>query len=112
MTCPRLTRVRPSVSDRGHRDERRLFETSARLQKARAELAVGEEQLETLDVIAEDLRVRSLVSETAHAAREYQQAQRHLDALAASLEATRARVRELEQLQDQLIDRLVGGLTP
>ena len=101
--------MRPSLSDRGHRDERRLFETSARLEKARAELAVGEEQLAALLEIADETRIRSLVSETAHADREWQQARRHAEAMGASLEAARVRVRELERLQDDLIGKLVGG---
>lgn len=100
--------MRPSLSDRGHRGERRLFEASARLEKARAELAVGEEQWATLSESADEARIRSLVSETPLAEREWEQARRHAETLGVSLEATRLRVRELERLQDELIDKLVG----
>ena len=104
--------MRPSLSDRGQRAERRLFEANTRLEKARAELAVGEEQLATLEAIADELRVRSIVSETACADRDWQQARRHAEALGASLESTRARVRELQALQESLIEKLVGEWAP
>ena len=87
--------------------ERRLTEVSARLKRARAELAVVEEQLSALVDSAEDARLRALVSETPVANKEYQQAQRHADAMQRSRTALVTTVAELRRAQDELLDRLV-----
>lgn len=89
--------------------ERRLVDVSTRLRRAREELAVIDEQLEVLADTAEASRVRSLVSETPLAQREYVEAQRHADAMARSREAVVHSIAELTATQDELLDRLVVG---
>jgi hypothetical protein len=87
--------------------ERRLTEVAKRLKRARQDLVVLEEQLSVLVDVAEDARLRALVSETPLANKEYQQAQRHADAMERSRKALVATVAELRQSQDELLDRLV-----
>jgi hypothetical protein len=87
--------------------ERRLREASERLRRAREELAVIDEQLAVLADAADDARLRALVSETPLADREYQEAQRHADAMARSRRAVLTSITELQRAQDELLDRLV-----
>jgi uncharacterized coiled-coil DUF342 family protein len=89
--------------------ERRLFDVAQRLKKAREELAVVEEQLAALSDAADEARIRSLVSETPLAHREYTEAQRHADAMERSRRAVQAEVAELQVTQDDLLDRLVSA---
>lgn len=91
--------------------ERRLVDVAERLRRARQELAVIDEQLEVLDGVAEETRVRSLVSETPLAQREYVEAQRHASAMARSRSHVAGLVIELAATQDELLDRLVVGGT-
>ncbi len=87
--------------------ERRLTEVSKRLKRAREDLAVTDEQLSVLADAAEDARLRALVSETPLANKEYQQAQRHADAMDRSRKTLLLTIAELRQAQDELLDRLV-----
>src|ERR1700730_2666652 len=87
--------------------ERRLRDASVRLKRAREELAVIEEQLAVMADAADDARLRALVSETPLANREYQEAQRHADAMERSRRAVLTSIAELQLAQDQLLDRLV-----
>ena len=91
------------------RIERRLDDVSARLKRARAELAVVDEQLAVLADHADDAALRALVSETPLAEREHREARRHADALARSRNAVLASIAELERAQDDLLGRLVPG---
>ena len=75
--------------------------------RARAELAVLDEQLDFLSDVAEDARVRSLVSETPQAAHEYSDAQRTADATAKGRSALKASIGALESRQDELLNQLV-----
>jgi hypothetical protein len=86
--------------------ERSLSDVHGRLTKARQELAVLDEQLVVVNDIADDLRLRSLVSETPLAAHEHSDAQRHLDAALRARAALVDTVAELEKRQDELLDRL------
>jgi hypothetical protein len=86
--------------------ERRLTEVHRRLQRAREELAVIEEQLAALADAADDARLRSLVSETPLAESEHRDAQRHADAMARSRAAVLQSISELERAQDELLDKL------
>jgi len=88
--------------------ERKLFDVAQRLKRAREQLALIEEQLAVLAEAAEDARIRSLVSETPLAHREYTEAQRHADAMERSRRATAEEVAELQASQDQLLDRLIS----
>lgn len=87
--------------------ERRLTDVASRLRSAREELALIEEQLEVFNDAADDARLRSLVSETPMAHREYAEAQRHADAMARSRRLIVAQIVELTSSQDELLDRLV-----
>lgn len=90
--------------------ERRLMDVAQRLRRARGELAVIDEQLEVLSDAAE-ARVRSLVSETPLAQREYVEAQRHAVAMARSRMVVAGSIAEMTVTQDELLDRLVAGGT-
>lgn len=92
--------------------ERRLFDVAQRLRRAREEVAVIEEQLAVFKDAADEARIRSLVSETPLADREYSEAQRHADAMERSLKAVQADVAELAVAQDELLDRLVSSDQP
>jgi hypothetical protein len=86
--------------------ERRLVEVHRRLQRAREELAVIDEQWASLNDAADEARLRSLLSETPLADREHRDAQRHADAMARSRVAVLESISELERAQDDLLDRL------
>jgi hypothetical protein len=86
--------------------ERRLTEVHRRLQRAREELRMIDEQLAALADAADEARIRSLVSETPLAEVEHRDAQRHADAMARSRAAVLESISELERAQDQLLDRL------
>jgi hypothetical protein len=88
--------------------ERRLTAVTDRLKRARAELAVIDEQLAALAEAADETRVRALVSETPLADREHDEAQRHADAMARSRVGVLTTISELQQAQDELLDRLVA----
>src|ERR1700751_1326452 len=92
--------------------ERRLIDVAQRLKRAREELAVVDDQLAALSDAADDARIRSLVSETSLAHREYTEAQRHADAMARSRQKVQADVAELQATQDDLLDRLISGDRP
>jgi hypothetical protein len=87
--------------------ERSLRDVHARLVRAREELAVLEEQLDVLNDMAQDARLRSLLSETPIAAHEFTDAQRHADAAARARDALVDSIGELERRQDELLGQLV-----
>jgi hypothetical protein len=86
--------------------ERRLTDVHRRLQRARQELAMVDEQLAALADSATDARLRAMVSETPLADAEHREAQRHADAMARSRAAVLESIAELERAQDELLDRL------
>jgi hypothetical protein len=90
--------------------ERRLIDVSDRLKRLRAELAVADEQCAFLDAEAEDARLRALVSETPLADAEAHEMRRHADAQGRQRDALRRAIRELEQEQDNLLDRMAETL--
>jgi uncharacterized protein YbcC (UPF0753/DUF2309 family) len=89
--------------------ERRLFDLAQRLTRAREELAVIDEQLEALAEAADEARIRSLVSETPLAQKEFTEAQRHADAMARTRRSVLASISEMQASQDELLDKLVPG---
>lgn len=91
--------------------ERRLSEVATRLRQLRDDLAVSEEQLAHLAEAADDARLRSLVSETPLADREHHEAQRHADAMQRHRADLLAGIARLEQIQDELLDRLLAETT-
>ncbi|HWE54287.1 MAG TPA: hypothetical protein VG435_02175 [Acidimicrobiales bacterium] len=88
--------------------ERKLFDVAQRLKRAREQLSVIDEQLAVMAEAADEARIRSLVSETPLAHREYSEAQRHADAMERSRRTVAAEVAELQAAQDELLDRLIG----
>jgi hypothetical protein len=88
--------------------ERRLRQVSTRLRQLREELRVIDEQLAHLSDDADDKGLRAMVSETPHAAFEYRDAQAHADAMARHRAKVVASIAELEERQDDLLDRLAG----
>lgn len=92
--------------------ERRLSEVSARLKSLREELSVSEDQLAHLAETADDLRLRSLLSETPLADKDHQEAQRHADAMQRHRADVLAGIAKLEQAQDELLDRLLVETKP
>jgi hypothetical protein len=92
--------------------ERKLMDVAARLKRAREELAVIDDQLAALSDAADEARIRSLVSETSIAHREYTEAQRHADAMARTRQMVQEEVVELQTSQDELLDRLISSERP
>ncbi len=88
--------------------ERRLRELSVQLRELRQELTVVDEQLESLAGVADDARLRSLVSETPLAEREHREASRHADAMSRHRSEVVSDIARLEQQQDDLLDRISG----
>jgi chromosome segregation ATPase len=88
--------------------ERRLKQASERLKRLREDLRVIDEQLEQLADEADDMGIRSLVSETPGASYDYHRSQAHADAMAKHRAHVVASIAELEQRQDSLLDRMVG----
>lgn len=89
--------------------ERRLSDAHQRLVRARAELAVLDEQLVVVNEIADDTRLRALLSETPGASKEHDEANRHATAMLQTRQALVQRIADLEHRQDELLARLVVG---
>ncbi|HEY2331508.1 MAG TPA: hypothetical protein VGH94_06285 [Acidimicrobiales bacterium] len=89
--------------------ERKLDDVVSRLRTLREELGVVDEQLAALVEVADDTRLRALVSETPIAEREFEEAQRHVDAMARQRDVLQADIESLERVQDELLDRLVAA---
>jgi hypothetical protein len=88
--------------------ERKLSEVTDRLRTLRDELRIADEQLAALGEVADDARIRALVSETPLAEHEHAEAQKHADAMSRHRAAVAADIAELEKAQDQLLDRLIA----
>ena len=89
--------------------ERRLSDAHDRLVRARAELAILDEQLVVVNEIADDTRLRALVAETPVASREHDEASRHASVMLQTRSALEERIADLERRQDELFDQLVAG---
>ena len=86
--------------------ERKLVEVSERLKQLRAELVITDEQMLQFSETADDARLRALVSETPLADRDHHEAQRHADAMGKHRAEVLSTIEQLEQRQDELLDRL------
>jgi hypothetical protein len=86
--------------------ERKLVEVSERLKQLRAELVVTDEQFTHFADVADDARLRALVSETPLADRDHHEAQRHADAMSRHRAEVQSTIDQLERHQDELLDRL------
>lgn len=88
--------------------ERRLKQTGSRLKALREDLRIIDEQLSYLSEEADDMSIRSIVDDTGGSAAESRQARESADAMARHRAHVVAAIAELEQRQDELLDRLVG----
>jgi hypothetical protein len=88
--------------------EKQLSASAERLRALRNELAVIDEQLAALDGVADESRLRAMVSETPLADREHTEARRHAEAMAAQRAHVLESIGKLEQSQNELLDRLLA----
>ena len=86
--------------------ERKLTEISSEIARVRADLQVSSEQLEHFADEADEARIRALVSETPVAEHEFQEANRHADAMRRHHAELEDRLRALEARQDELLDQM------
>jgi hypothetical protein len=86
----------------------RLSALSAEIAEARTAVRILEEQLAFQADVAEDARVRALVSETPIADRDYRIARDDLERLRRSRDDEMHQLQELEAERDALLDRLAG----
>ena len=87
--------------------DRSLSDAHRRLVKAREDLLVIEEQLCVLGEDADEARVRALVSDTTEAKADAAETRRHADAASRARAALVDRIKDLERLRDDLLERLV-----
>lgn len=87
-------------------NERRLTQVASRLRSLREELAQIDEQLDVFADDADNTAIRALVSETPGAEFEANDARKHHEAMARHRAHVVAKIAELEQRQDELLDKL------
>jgi hypothetical protein len=86
--------------------ERRLRAVARRLAALREELAVADEQLTHFADLADDSRIRAMVSETPLADEDHRQAERTSSAMARHRQELVDAIARLEAEQDALLDQL------
>jgi hypothetical protein len=91
--------------------EQRLANLGERLQKARRDLQISEEQLAFQTEVADDAQTRMLVAGTPLADREAREARDDLARLRRQRDDARAFVDDLVRERDRLLDRLAGKLS-
>ena len=89
--------------------EKRLSQSAERLKELRAELEVVDEQLLFLTEQADDARLRALVSETPLADQEHREAAKHAEAMNRRRQEIVAAVKEIQDTQNELLDKLMAG---
>ncbi len=90
--------------------ERQLAELADRLKRLRADLEVAEEQSLHFEDLADDARLRALVSETPGSERQHRDAARQAEIMARHRTRLREKIRSLEQQQDDLLDRFYSDV--
>jgi transcriptional regulator with XRE-family HTH domain len=93
------------------RVEQRLANVGERLQKARRDLQITEEQLAFQTGVADEAQTKRLVAGTPLADREWREARDDLARLVRQRDDARSGVEELVGEQDRLLDRLAGRLS-
>ena len=88
--------------------ERRLKTLGDRMKVAKRELVIAEEQLSHFAEVAEEARLRALVSETPLAEAEHREAERHAQVMRGHRDGLSLEVQDLEKTQDDLLDRLLA----
>lgn len=86
-----------------------LAQLQERLERARDDLRIAEEQLVFQNDVMEEAKTRMLVSETPLAEREYRIASDDHQRLLRQREEARRKVAELQAEQDRLLDRMLGS---
>lgn len=87
--------------------ERKLRGLSRKTSQLGEEIQMLDQQVAHFAEAADDARLRSLVSESGEAARDYRQAEKTLVALSKDRESLAARLGKLELRQDALLDKLL-----
>jgi hypothetical protein len=87
----------------------RLTDVAIRLTKLREDLRVAQAQHLHFSEVAEDARLRALVSETASDEREARDASRATDAMIRHRDDVAAEIERLEQSQDELLDAMLAA---
>jgi hypothetical protein len=87
-----------------------LDDVAARLARAQHELQVAREQVAFQSGVADDARVRMVVSGTPLADREFREARDDLERLRRHEERTKALIAELTEERDRLLERLFEDL--
>ena len=88
--------------------ERRLKRSAARLRVLRDDLRVIDEQLAHLAEEADDMGIRSLVSDGSGTAAESRRARESVDAMSRHRSHVVDQIAALERRQDALLDRMIG----
>ena len=86
---------------------RKLQDIQDRISVLRAEIVVLDEQIAVVDEEVDDLRVRSVVSETPLATKEHAEAARHATLAHKAREHARSALASLESDRDRLLDELI-----
>jgi hypothetical protein len=87
--------------------ERRLRDVAERISRAEEELAVAGEQMAFQTDVAEEARVRMLVSETPLSVREHREASGDLDRLREHHGRCLRNLQELRRERDRLLDEML-----
>ena len=87
-----------------------MAELADRLKRLRADLEVAEEQCLHFEDLADDARLRALVSETPAAERQHRDAARQAETMARHRARLREEIDSLEQQQDELLDRFYSDV--
>jgi hypothetical protein len=88
--------------------QKSLAEIGDRLNKAKNDLRIVEEQLLFQMDVMEDAKTRALVAETPLADREFRVARDDHDRLVKQREEVQRDILELQKEQDRLLDRMLG----
>ena len=91
--------------------ERNLNALTDRLNRAREELRIVEEQILFQMDVVEETKVRMLVSETPLADRDHDEARADHLRMLKERERIQAEIAELQREQDRLLDRMLGSHT-
>ena len=87
-----------------------MAELAERLKRLRADLEVAEEQCIHFEDLAEDARLRALVSETPASERQHRDAARQAETMARHRGRLQEEIHRLEQEQDDLLDRFFSDV--
>jgi len=87
-----------------------LSDVADRLKRLRADMEVAEEQCLHFEELADDARLRALVSETPAAERQHRDAARQAETMARHRARLEEEIRSLEEQQDDLLDRFYSDV--